>query len=136
MIKPTLSDETVDAVASSGPEVALAKGVLVQARQDLRRFRAAEDDIGREMYRDAYSWVVSNDSWWPYSFPNVCEVLGLSPEILRRELLAGTQSGWYSRSRRIAQRISTSLRGSLTNVFGPRGRVVSSRHSNRPVPAH
>ena len=136
MIKPNLRDEMADALGSSGPQVALAKGVLVQARKDLRRFRAAEDGIGREMYRDAYSWVASNDSWWPYSFANVCGVLGLSPEILRNELLADTQSGWYSRSRRIAQRISTSLRGSVANVFGSRGRVVSSRQSNRPVPAH
>ena len=136
MIKPNLSDETVDALASSGPEVALAKGVLVQARQDLRRFRTAQGGIGREMYTDAYRWVASDDFWWPYSFPNVCEVLGLSPEILRRELLADPQPGWYSHSRRIAQRISTSLRGSLANVFGRRGRVVGSRHSNRPVPAH
>jgi hypothetical protein len=136
MIKPNLSDETVDAVASSGPEVALAKGVLVQARQDLRRFRKAQDGVGREMYADAYLWVASDDFWWPYSFPNVCEVLGLSPEILRRELLADPRPGWYSHWRRIAQRISTSLRGSLANVFGPRGRVVGSRHSNRPVPAH
>ena len=136
MIKPNFSNETVDAVASSGPEVALAKGVLVQARQDLRRFRTAQDGIGREMYRDAYSWVASNDFWWPYSFPNVCEVLGLSAETLRRELLADTQPGWYSHSRRIAQRISTSVRGSLANVFGAHGRAASSRHSNRPVLAH
>lgn len=125
MIKPNLSDETVEAVASSGPEVALAKGVLVQARQDLRRFRTAQDGIGREMYADAYRWVASDDFWWPYSFPNVCKVLGLSPEILREELLANTQPGWYSRSRRIAQRISTSLRA---NVFALRGRMASSRH--------
>jgi hypothetical protein len=136
MIKPNLSDEMTDALGSSGPQVALAKGVLVQARKDLRRFRAAGDGIGREMYRDAYSWVASNDSGWPYSFLNVCQALDLSPDVLREELLAGTQPDWYSRSRRIAQRISTSLRGSLANVFGSRGRVVSSRHSNRPVPAH
>jgi hypothetical protein len=136
MIKPNLSDEMTDALGSSGPQVALAKGVLIQARQDLRRFRAAEDGIGREMYRDAYSWVASNDSLWPYSFLNVCQALDLSPDVLREELLAGTPPGWYSRSRRIAQRISTSLRGSLANVFGPRGRVASSRHSNRPLPAH
>ena len=136
MIKPNLSHEITDALGSSGPQVALAKGVLIQARRDLRRFRAAEDSIGREMYEDAYSWVASNDSLWPYSFLNVCQALGLSPDVLRNELLHGTPPDWYSRSRRIAQRISTSLRGSLTNVFGPHGRVVRSRHSNRPVPAH
>jgi hypothetical protein len=136
MIEPNLSDETVEAVASSGPEVALAKGVLVQAKQDLRRFRAAEDRIGRAIYADAYSWVASDDLWWPYSFLNVCEVLGLAAEALREELLANTQLGWYSHSRRIAQRISTSMRGSFANVFGVRVSVASSRHSNRPVLAH
>jgi hypothetical protein len=136
MSKPNLSNETVEAVASSGPEVALAKGVLVQAKQDLRRFLAAEDRVGREIYADAYSWVVSDDLWWPYSFLNVCEVLGLAPDALREELLAHTRPGWYSHSRRIAQRISTSMRGSFANVFGVRSGVSSSRHSNRPVLAH
>jgi len=136
MIKPSLNDETVEAVASSGPEVALAKGVLVQARQDLRRFRAAKDGIGREIYADAHSWVVSNDLWWPYSFLNVCEVLVLSPEVLRTELLTDTQSGWYSHSRLIAQRISTSVRGSFANLFGDRASVASSRYSNRAVLAN
>ena len=136
MIKPSLNDETVEAVASSGPEVALAKGVLVQAKQDLRRFRATEDWIGREIYADAYSWVVSDDLWWPYSFLNVCEVIGLAPEALREELLADTRPGLYSHSRRIARRISTSVKGSFANVFGVRGNVATSRRSNRPVLAH
>jgi hypothetical protein len=136
MIKPKLSDETVEAVASFGPEVALAKGVLVQARQDLRRFRAAKNGLEREIYADAYSWVASDDLWWPYSFFNVCEVLGLSPEVLRAELLADTPRGWYSHSRRIAQRISTPVRGFLANIFADRASVASSRHSNRAVLAH
>jgi len=136
MIKPNLSDETVDALANSRPEAALAKGVLVQAKQDLRRFRTARDRIGREIYADAYTWVASDDFWWPYSFLNVCEVLGLAPDVLRTELLAEVQLGWYSRSRRIAQRISTLLRGSLASVLGSRARIGSSHHSNRPVLAN
>jgi hypothetical protein len=136
MMKPNRSDEMADALGSSGPLVALAKGVLAQAKQDLRRFRTAQDGIGREMYADAYSWVTSNDFWWPYSFQNVCKALRLSPEFVRAELLANTQPGWYSHSRRIAQRISTSVRGSLANVFGARDSIASSRHASRPVLAH
>jgi hypothetical protein len=136
MTQPNLSDETVNALANSGPEVALAKGVLVQARKDLGRFRTAQDGIGREIYADAYSWVASDDLWWPYSFLNVCAALGLSSESLRGEMLADTQPGWYSRSRRVAQGISDSFRGSLANVFGGRDRLASSRRSNRPVLAH
>jgi len=133
MTKPTLSDATISALANSKPEVALAKGVLVQAKQDLRRFRTAQDSIGHEIYVDAFSWVTSNDLWWPYSFLNVCEVLGMSPEVLRTDLLAGARSGLFSRSRRIAQRISTSMRASLASVFGARSSAAGSHHSNRAV---
>jgi hypothetical protein len=136
MMKTIQSDDTAEALAISGSHVALAKGVLVQAKQDLRKFRGATDRIGREMYRDAYSWIASNDFGWPYSFLNVCEALGLSPEVQRAELLADTPPGWYSRSRRMAQTFSTSLRGSLAKVFAGRRAFANSRHSSRPVPAH
>jgi hypothetical protein len=136
MMKTIQSDETAEASAISGSHVALAKGVLVQAKQDLQRFRLATDRVGREMYRDAYSWVASNDFAWPYSFLNVCEALGLSPEVQRLELLADTPPGWYSRSRRMAQTLSTSLRTSLANVFATRGSFANPGRSSRPVLAH
>jgi len=136
MRKTIQSDETAEALAISGSHVALAKGILVQAKQDLRRFHGATDRVGREMYRDAYSWVTSNDFAWPYSFLNVCEALGLSPEVERAELLSDTPPGWYSRARQMAQTFSTSLRTSLANVFATRGSFANSRRSSRPVLAH
>jgi len=136
MMKTIQSDETAEALAISGSHVALAKGVLVQAKQDLQRFRGVTDRVGREMYRDAYSWVASNDFIWPYSFLNVCEALGLSPEVQRAELLSSIPPGWYSRSRRMARTLSTSLRTSLANVFAARGSFANSRRSSRPVLAH
>lgn len=136
MMKTIPSDEAAEAWATSEPHLALAKGVLAQAKQDLRRFRGAPDRVGREMYRDAYSWVASNDFTWPYSFLNVCEALGLPPEVQRTELLSDTPPGWYSRSRRMAQTLSTSFRASLVNVFAARGSFANSRRSSRPVLAH
>jgi hypothetical protein len=136
MIRPILGEDAVRRLANSAPEVALAKGVLVQARRDLRRFRKAQDEIGREMYADARSWIASDDLWWPYSFLNVCEALALSPALLRKELLGETQPGWSSPSRRFAQRIATSVRGSLANVLWGRRGVSNSRHSSRPVAVH
>jgi hypothetical protein len=115
---------------------ALAKGVLRQAAKDLRAFHDAQESTGRELYRDAYSWVVSNDLSWPYSFVNVCEALGLSAEFVRAELLADTPPGWYLRSRRMAQTLSSSLRTSLANVFAARSSFANSRRSSRPVLVH
>jgi hypothetical protein len=134
-MKPN-NDERRDIEATSQPEVALAKGVLVQARQDLRRFAAAQDSVGREVYADAYSWIWANDFLWPYSFQNVCRALHLSPEFVRAELLPEFQAGWRSRSQRIAERISSSFRGSLTNVFRGRRHSPGGRHSRRAILGH
>ena len=112
-----------------GPVRALAKGVLRQAAKDLRAFHNAQEATGRELYRDAYSWVISNDLSWPYSFVNVCEALGLSAEFVRSELLADARSGWYSHSRLIARRISTTFKGSLTNLFRQGGRKGTEKRA-------
>jgi hypothetical protein len=64
----------------------LADGVLKQAAQDLRRFHGAVSAIERELYLDAYRWVMSDDFSWPFSFLNVCESLNIVPEDIRRDL--------------------------------------------------
>jgi hypothetical protein len=100
------------------PEKPLAKGVLRQAAEDLRLFHAAQDRVGRALYIDAYTWVLSDDTSWPYSFVNVCHVLGLSCEVTRTELFVNANSRWYSRSLRTAKKISTSLRNAFITAFG------------------
>jgi hypothetical protein len=35
----------------------------------------------------AFEWVASHDHTWPYSFVNLCDLLNLNPESLRKELL-------------------------------------------------
>jgi hypothetical protein len=70
------------------PERALAVSVLWQAVTDLQNCRSARWGKQQRLYREAYQWVASNDREWPYSFVNICEALGLSPQCLRGELLA------------------------------------------------
>src|SRR5207253_8568871 len=70
------------------PEKGLAAGVLKQAADDLRQFRAATKGFRRELFLDAYSWITANDFSWPYSFVNVCKLLDLSPDVVRAEVLA------------------------------------------------
>ena len=77
----------------------LSAGVLKQAEQDLQRFHAAPSAIERELYLDAYRWVMSDDSAWPFSFFNVCQSLNLVPEDVRQDLIGNlsvsTFSRWY-----------------------------------------
>ena len=112
------------------PERALAAGVLRQAANDLRRFRESEDAVGREMYWDARSWFVSNDTEWPYSFLNVCYSLGIAPENIRDEVFADARSGWLSHSRRVALATATQFVGSLSTLFFSTRRTSSlaARH--------
>ena len=69
------------------PERALVLSVLWQAILDLRKHRFAKRRRYQRLYMEAYKWVGSDDRSWPYSFVNICEMLNLSPESVRAELL-------------------------------------------------
>jgi hypothetical protein len=68
-------------------ERALALSVMWQAIIDLRKFRFARRRRQQRLYMEAYLWVASNERSWPYSFVNLCEVLNLTPEATREQLL-------------------------------------------------
>lgn len=97
----------------------LAAGILKQAVQDLRRFHGATTAVERELYLDAYRWLTSDDSSWPFSFLNVCQLLHLSPEAVRAEQLGdlslGAFSYWTRRCGRAARRFHIFLSYGFTN---------------------
>lgn len=97
------------------PERALAAGVLRQAQADLRRFLDCKDAVGREVYSDAYSWFFSGDADWPYSFTNVCQVLGVSPEVVLDQTFVNLHGNWRARSCYALARVVTSLQHLLTS---------------------
>ena len=90
----------------------LAAGVLKQAEQDLRRFHGAPSTIERELYLDAYRWVMSDDCSWPFSFLRVCQSLELIPEDVRPGSIGypslGTFSRWVRHCARAVQRLQIS----------------------------
>src|SRR4051794_7440826 len=95
----------------------LAAGVLKQAAQDLRRFHGATSAIERELYRDAYRWVISDDCSWPFSFLSICHLLKLAPDILRQELLADASLGLFSYLARRGERAARSFQVFLNRAF-------------------
>ena len=104
----------------------LAAGVLKQAEQDLRRFYAAPSAIERELYLDAYRWVMADDSTWPFSFLNVCQSLNLVPEDVRQDLMGNLSLGTFSRCVRHCARIVQRLQMLLTNVSRTPPRVEAA----------
>ena len=109
--------KTNDADMSDASQRELAAGVLKQAAQDLRRFRGATSTVERKLCFDAYSWVMSNDYSWPFSFPNVCRLLNRAPEELRLELVGDVSFGRFRQWARRCSRAVRQFSGSLTQHF-------------------
>ena len=79
----------------------LAAGVLKRAARDFRRFHGATSTVERELYLDAHRWLMSDDCAWPFSFVNVCDLLGVMPVHLRQELIGDLSLGAFTyRARR------------------------------------
>jgi hypothetical protein len=70
------------------PERRLVIAVLQDAVDCFQKHFRARDQKARQLYRDAEDWICSEDRSWPFSFENVCDLLQINPEYLRRGLLA------------------------------------------------
>lgn len=120
--------KTHDAYVSEQSQRDLAAGVLRQASHDLRRFHRQTSRVERELYFDAHRWVMSDDYSWPFSFPNVCQILNRQPEELRQELVGDLAFGpfgqWTRRCGRTAGRLQT-----FFNQLFANGRDATARYA-------
>jgi len=74
------------------PARALALAVLEQAVADVKDQRFARTRRGQRLYWEAHQWITTSDREWPYSFANLCAVLGLDVDSVRRCVLDSTAS--------------------------------------------
>jgi len=96
-------------------EVALMYAVLEDAVQCFREQFISDGHHARRLGREAEQWLFSEDQQWPFSFVNICAVLGLDTEYIRLGLLQ-----WYqrppTRSRKERWRAVTSGRRPLRSA--------------------
>src|SRR6476469_183626 len=114
----------------------LAAGILAQARRDLRRFHGATRPAERELYFDAYDWVLSDSCRWPFSFRNVCQMLDLSPETVRQGMFQDVSLSvfhyWSRRFGAAFRQLHLSLRESaLSERRRLGGEIATLAHSLR-----
>ena len=64
----------------------LMLAVLEDAVECYQKYALARDPRGRLLFDDACDWIESGERDWPFSYENICEVLGLNPEYIRRGL--------------------------------------------------
>ncbi|HWP67217.1 MAG TPA: hypothetical protein VNO26_15070 [Candidatus Limnocylindria bacterium] len=64
----------------------LMVAILEDAIDVYRKQAAARDTRKRHMFEDAEAWIEDRDSSWIFSFENICTVLDLEPDYIRRGL--------------------------------------------------
>ena len=79
--------ETVRTRASLEPEKRLMLAVLEDAVLCFQKGSFAGDRRRKALFPDAEEWIMEENSDWPFSFENICEVLGFNPDYLRQGLL-------------------------------------------------
>ena len=88
MITPGQHQDQVRGEITDQPEIRLMLAVMEDAVATFQRY-LSEPSRGKESdFRDTRSWLESDDLEWPYSFSNICEALGMEPELVREKMLA------------------------------------------------
>ncbi len=68
------------------PEKALLLALLEDAIHLYQKYRGARDRAGKEHFREVNDWFMNEGEHWLFSFENVCELLALEPDYVRRGL--------------------------------------------------
>jgi len=61
----------------------LMLAVLEDAVSCYQRFALSRDARARTEFAEAAHWIDSREREWPYSYENICDVLGLNPAYIR-----------------------------------------------------
>ncbi len=84
-----LPDQYFAAFAREGSVVRERKlmlAILRDAVECYQKHALSRDPRGRLLFADAEDWISSGEREWPFSYENICDVLGLNPQYLRRGL--------------------------------------------------
>ena len=70
-----------------GPQERLMLAVLEDAIECFQKYAGARDGKRERLFLEAEEWILERDSDWPFSFENICDILDLDPNYIRRGLL-------------------------------------------------
>jgi hypothetical protein len=68
------------------PERRLLIAILEDAITCFEKNHPADSRHANRMFREAQEWIMSEQYDGPFSFENICSVLGLDPDAVRRSL--------------------------------------------------
>jgi len=91
-VAPELFFNSPASVCTLRGEAALMYAVLEDAVRCFREQFISRGQQARRLGREAEEWLFSEDQHWPFSFVNICAVLGLDVTYVRQGLLR-----WHQR---------------------------------------
>lgn len=68
-------------------EKRLILSVLEDGIECFMKYIDSSTNKGQKLFRDAEEWITLGDKRWIFSFDNVCEMLDINPDYMRRGLL-------------------------------------------------
>jgi len=86
------------------PEKMLMLSVLEDAIYCFQRFYRPANARERKLFLEAEEWIWDDRLDWPYSFVNVCQILGFDADYLRNGLLRWKEQFRPASSHKTAQR--------------------------------
>ena len=95
-------------------EVELMRAVLFDAVECFRKYTGQPCRDARRRAYEAAQWLFADDVHWPFSFVNICAVLGLNPAYVRRGLRGWKQASLTRPTRGRLQRRAVCRSSSLT----------------------
>ena len=84
---PEQFQETFRRLTHLEPEKRLMLAVLEDGVACFQKYAAARDGRGKTIFKETEEWILGTSGEWLFSFPTVCESLGLDSDYLRKGLL-------------------------------------------------
>lgn len=69
------------------PEQRLMLAVFEDAIRCFQKYVHAQDGKGKKLFQEAEEWISEENTDWPFSFEQICEVLGFGSNYLRKRLM-------------------------------------------------
>ena len=86
LITPEQYRDRVSSELVDQPEIRLMLAVMEDAVATYQRYATDSGRRSKRLFEEAQSWILSDDTSWPYSFENICHALRFNPDSLRRGL--------------------------------------------------
>ena len=97
---------------TSGPRV-LMLALLEDAIRCIEAGRWHSHVRARRLAADAEAWVRCEHRNWPFSFVNICEVLGFDVAAMRAHLLTSRTDAAHGRRTRLRERVRSHIRSPI-----------------------